>query len=275
MSYYLLDNPPASRQFYPSRVGSPTWAVGVHTTESIMDTVWIDTGAENVAGFISRRGDAGSYVVIVDSDSTVRLVPDTYTTMSIGVKGFNSATWSIALACRQSELDPDHWWTQAAIARAGAEIRRMWTEQGIDIVKAAVWRPAADALQMACLFNHGDAQPADRRDAFVRSPQQDRLQQMLVEAILGAPAPRPQEWDEMATREDLRVVVAEEGKRDCLQAHDAQGKPYGPVYMVRKDDSLYAFKDPEEHNRFVNEGFVKPVRLVNGATIQRLIELGS
>lgn len=48
MSYYLLDNPPASPRFYPSRSNTPTWAVGVHTSEG-------PTGpgcARNLAAFI-------------------------------------------------------------------------------------------------------------------------------------------------------------------------------------------------------------------------------
>jgi hypothetical protein len=96
MGYYLIDNPPASPQFYPSRNATPTWAVGVHTSEG-------PTGpgtARSLAAFIARRSDPGSYHAIVDSEETIVMVPPDYTTFSVAASGYNSRTWHICLTGR-------------------------------------------------------------------------------------------------------------------------------------------------------------------------------
>jgi len=132
MGYYLLDNPPASPQFYPSRNSTPTWAIGVHTSEG-------STGpgsARNLAAFIARRSDPGSYACIVDSEETIVLVPPDYTTFSVAADGYNSRTWHICLAGRSADLSPDDANTQAMIARAGEAIRALWTLLGIPLSNA-------------------------------------------------------------------------------------------------------------------------------------------
>ena len=194
MGFFLLDNPPRSPQFYATRNGTPTWAVGVHTSQSVLDRIAPDTGAENVAGFISRRLDPASYPCIVDTDSTVMLVPDEYTTFSVATSGYNSRTWSIAFAARVEDLDPHDPATQAMMDRAGKAIAEMWTRQGVDIRSAAYWG-GADALTRPCLFHHGDVQ-ADRSDAWARHPERSALDAMLIAAILSTPTQEEDE-DEM------------------------------------------------------------------------------
>jgi hypothetical protein len=71
---YLRAHAPVRSQFRSPRRARPTGLVVVHTAESVMDTVGPDTGAENVAAFIRRRSDPGSYHDLVDSDSAVQLV---------------------------------------------------------------------------------------------------------------------------------------------------------------------------------------------------------
>ena len=184
MGYYLLDNPPRSPQFYPSRSNTPTYAVGVHTSEG-------PTGpgsARNLAAFIARRSDPGSYACIVDSEETVVLVPPDYTTFSVAASGYNSRTWHICLAGRSAELSPDDPNTQAMIARAGEAIRTLWTLLGIPLSNAE-WI-GTDALNRPGLFCHGDVQPWDRSDAWSTHPDRQRLDQLLINAIT-PPAPIP------------------------------------------------------------------------------------
>lgn len=179
MGYYLLDNPPASRQFYPSRnptplagaSAAPTLAVGVHTVEAILDRIAPDMGAENTAGFVRRRTDPGSYAEILDLDSVIEMVPDSYTTFSVAQSGYNSRTWNIALACRVADLSADDPLTRLLIARLGQRIAAFWLRNGVDVEAACYWG-GTDALRRPCLFNHGDVQPADRSDAWSRH--QDR-----------------------------------------------------------------------------------------------------
>jgi hypothetical protein len=192
MGFYLLDNPPASRQFYPTRTSAPTFAVGVHTSEG-------PTGpgsARGLAGFISRRSDPGSYACIVDAEETIYMVPPEFTTFSVAASGYNSRTWHICLAGKSAELNPDDANTQAMIARAGAAIRDLWNAQGIAL-SAAQWI-GTEALNRPGLFCHGDVQPWDRSDAWSRHPDRGRLDQMLTDAIAPAPIPPTPEDDDMA-----------------------------------------------------------------------------
>lgn len=203
--YFLLDHPPASRQFFSSRANAATGAVGVHTTEGVLDRIAPDTGAENVAGFISRRSDPGSYAEILDTDSVVPMVPDDYTTFSVAQSGYNSRTWNIALACRADELDPDDPTTQLLIARLGERIRAYWERNGFDPVACARW-VGTGGLSGPGLFNHGDVQPQDRSDAWAKHPRRAELDQMLVAAIIG----QTPEEDDMTPEQDaiLRDVQA-------------------------------------------------------------------
>ena len=190
MGYYLLDNPPASPQFYTSRNSTPTWAIGVHTSEG-------STGpgsARNLAAFIARRSDPGSYACIVDSEETVVLVPPSFTTFSVAASNYNSRTWHICLAGRSAELSPDDANTQAMIARSGEAIRALWAFLNIPL-SSAEWI-GTDALNRPGLFCHGDVQPWDRSDAWSTHPDRARLDQLLVDAInVTPPTPSPEEDD--------------------------------------------------------------------------------
>jgi len=191
MGYYLIDNPPASPQFYPSRNATPTWAVGVHTSEG-------PTGpgtARSLAAFIARRSDPGSYACIVDSEETIVMVPPDYTTFSVAASGYNSRTWHICLTGRSADLNPDDPNTQAMIRRAGEAIRSLWALLGIDVNAAARWI-GTDALSTVGLFCHGDVQPWDRSDAWSKHPDRAALDQQLINAIRPLIPPTPQD-DEM------------------------------------------------------------------------------
>ena len=192
MGYFLLDNPPASRQFYPSRNAALTGGVVIHTTEGVGST----ESAEATARYISTRSNAGSYHCIVDWDSTILLVPDDYTAFSVASAGFNSRTWNIAFACRKDELAVDDFYTAVMFDRAGKAIVEFWQRNGFDPVASNDWI-GTDVLTRAGLCQHGEAQPRDRSDAFVGHPQQFGLGIMLNDAIARyaggiAPAPPPE-----------------------------------------------------------------------------------
>ncbi len=191
-SFYLLDNPPASRQFWPSRNAPMTGGVVLHTTEGVGG----DDSAENTAGFISRRSDPGSYHAICDWNSTVYLMPDDYTAFGVATPNYNSRCWMIALACKSSELDINDWATNVMIDRAGLAIVEFWRRNGFDPAECNDWI-GTDVLNRAGLCQHGEAQPRDRSDAFVGHPQQFGLGLLLLEAIsrhagVFTPAPPPE-----------------------------------------------------------------------------------
>lgn len=184
MGFFLLDHPPASPQFYPSRNGTPTWAVCVHTSEGPRD-------AEALAGFIARRSDPGSYSTIVDADTTIDMVPHDYTTFSIAQSGFNSRTYSVCIAGRSTDLNVNDSYTLACIDRVGAVVANLWALVGVDPQVYGCW-VGAEALHQPGLFCHGDVQ-ADRSDAWSWHPQRHQLDELLVDAVLRHSNPQEDE----------------------------------------------------------------------------------
>jgi peptidoglycan hydrolase-like protein with peptidoglycan-binding domain len=178
MGYYLLDNPPASKQFWPSRNNGISGGVVIHTTEGSGG----GSAAENTAGFISRRSDAGSYHMIVDVDSSVAMMPDDYVAFGVATSGFNSRCWMIAIGARSSDLDVNSPETRAEIDRMGAEIAAFWQRNGIDVASAAQFI-GTDVKDRPGLAHHGDVQPADRSDAWSRREDRWIFDSMLLQAI--------------------------------------------------------------------------------------------
>lgn len=178
MGYYLLDNPPASPQFYPSRNNGLSGGVVIHTTEGAGG----DTAAENTASFISRRSDPGSYHMIVDTDSSVAMIPDDYVAFGVAASGYNSRCWMIALAARSADLNPDSPYTQAEIDRMGAEIAAFWQRNGINIAEASQFI-GEGVKDRPGLAHHGDVQPWDRSDAWSRREDRWAFDAALLQAI--------------------------------------------------------------------------------------------
>jgi peptidoglycan hydrolase-like protein with peptidoglycan-binding domain len=189
MTYYLLDNPPKSRQFYTTRNSALSGGVVIHTTEGSGG----DTAAENTASFIGRRSDPGSYHMIVDTDSSVAMMPDDYTAFGVGAPGFNSSCWMIAIGARSADLNSDDPRTHSEIDRMGAEIAAFFARNGIDASEGAQF-VGEDVKNRPGLAHHGDVQSYDRSDAWSRREDRATFDAMLVAAILrhaDAPAPGP------------------------------------------------------------------------------------
>jgi peptidoglycan hydrolase-like protein with peptidoglycan-binding domain len=180
MGYYLLDNPPASRQFHPSRNNGISGGVVIHTTEGSGGA----TSAENTAGFISRRQDPGSYHVIVDSEpnAAVHLMPDDYVAFGVAASGYNSRCWMIAIAAPSAALNADSPDTQIEIDNMAREIVAFWQRNGIDVSSAAnfIGEGVKDRPGLA---HHGDVQPADRSDAWSRREDRWVFDSLLLQAI--------------------------------------------------------------------------------------------
>jgi len=197
----------------------PTGLVTVHTAEGALDRIAPDTGAENVANYITIRSDPGGYHVLVDTDSTIVMARDEMRTGHTRAGNLNGPGWGISAAVRSTEWDPDAEWTKTIIASMGAEIRAFWERQGFDPVASARWISGRDVLnaggRVVGLTHHGDVQSEDRSDAWATHPRRAELDQMLIDAIVGAaPAPPPpsppKDWFDMATKEELRTVISDE-----------------------------------------------------------------
>lgn len=221
MGFYLQDHPQRTPQHrYPRRVRTPgkpalSGGVAVHTVEGVMDTVGIDTGAENTASFIVNRADYGSYHEIHDSDSLVRMAPDDHETWHVGADAHNWHAWGISAACRTVDWDPASVWTQRTILSMGRSICEFWQRNGFDPLElASRWLTRDQFLrQEPGLILHGEAQPADRTDAWDRlpsgaqHPHKAALKRMLTEAILAAAGVTPLPPAGALTMADITVIL--------------------------------------------------------------------
>lgn len=193
MGYYLLDNPPASQQFWPSRNNGLSGGVVIHTTEGAGG----DNSAENTAAFISRRSDPGSYHCIVDSEANaaVLLMPDDYVAFGVAASGYNSRCWMIAIAAPSAALNADSPYTQIEIDNMAREIVAFWQRNGFDPVSSAQFI-GEGVKDRPGLAHHGDVQPWDRSDAWSRREDRWVFDSLLLQAIArhaggSAPAPLP------------------------------------------------------------------------------------
>lgn len=193
MGAYLIDNPPARSQF-TTRSKKPTGATILHTAESIMDTVGMDTGAENVAAFIQRRATPGSYHDLVDSDSIVNLVPYHLAAFQDGT-GSNSYALSISWACRTTDWPNMSAERRDAFLRQGAEAYRrqqIWLRaSGYPPTPIARISAANVSAGLAGFCYHGDRDPGRRSDPGMTSFPFDRFAQLCSQAIGGTPEPPP------------------------------------------------------------------------------------
>lgn len=178
MGYYLLDHG-ATRQYRTSRRAAVNGQITLHTAESILDLIGVDSGAENVAAFIARRADYGSYTLLGDRDSIITMAPFSYETWhdatrypdgtransrSIGISlAMAAADWPRLGAQHRQELI----WTMAIMAAMAADWLR--TEHGIHVPARHLTKAESDR-GLPGFIGHGDRDPARRSDPGPRFP---------------------------------------------------------------------------------------------------------
>jgi peptidoglycan hydrolase-like protein with peptidoglycan-binding domain len=178
MSFYLLDNPPASPQFHPSRNNGWQGGIVIHTTEGVGGY----DSAENTAAYIARRSNAGSYHAIADLDGVVWLMPTTYTAFGVAAPGFNSTCVQIALAARSADLDLGNGYTPTEIDFMAQAIVQAWREANFDPMQGLQFI-GENVKYGQGLAHHGDVQPADRSDAWSRSANRAEFDAYLLQRI--------------------------------------------------------------------------------------------
>lgn len=224
MGAYLIDNPPAVRQWYDKRTKPLTGCTVLHTAESVMDTVGPDTGAENVADFIRTRTTAGSYHDLVDSDTAIHLVEYRHGAFHDGT-GSNNWALSLSFACRTSD-----WRTmpaakrraflrQGAIAFARQQAYRR--SIGAPLTALRLITKAQSDAGMSGLTFHGLRDPGRRSDPGVAAPNLFPLEEFITEcrAVMSG------EEDDMPTAQEIATAVWAHplGSRDGIGPGDARG----------------------------------------------------
>lgn len=193
MTAYLVANPPARSQFRSPRRELPSGVGVVHTAENAPDVDGSDSGAENVAAFIQRRSDPGSYHDLVDADSIVNLVPydaEAYQDAT----GSNPHAYAVSAATRAAawgDMPPE--WRDATVrnmARAAANYAAwLKANYGIDIPARRISRAESDA-QIPGFISHAERDPANRSDPGAEFPWDQFLTHFA--ALTGEVDPAPQ-----------------------------------------------------------------------------------
>lgn len=215
--YLLLDNPQTRSQYgIPRRGGTtPSGVIVVHTAENRPDLDGPDSGAENVAAWLLRRPDPGSYHSLVDSDSIVRLAPthaETWHETTV-----NRHAVGVSAACRAHEwhLIPEA--RRVAIVRnlaaaAAEHARVIERDVGITVPARRITRAEAVA-KVPGFIGHGEIDTARRTDP---GPGFDWPLFLTTYAELTAPKPEPtptvHEEDEMY-KDALHAIYREHLKR--------------------------------------------------------------
>lgn len=167
--YYCEDHPnPNFAQYgWPRRKVSGV--IGVHTTESGVYFNGPDPGAENTAGYIGIRTNPGSYHVLADWDTRLKLVRPTFAAWADVTNNAHALSVSGAMnAARWRDLPPER---AAAIVRnmgiAAAELVQDAIAHGVlDQAPPARRITAQQAIDgsAAGFYGHGETNPGTRYD---------------------------------------------------------------------------------------------------------------
>lgn len=167
--YYLQDHPnPVTAQFgwQRSRVSG---VIGIHTAENNTCFQGPDPGDADVAGFISRRTDHGSYHTLCDADSRTPLVWPGYSAWADTTN--NAHAMSVSAAVRANDwaaMTPERRYAVLVqMAYAAAELTWTAVRDGLQAEVTPARRiSAAEAISgsRAGFYGHGETNPGSRYD---------------------------------------------------------------------------------------------------------------
>jgi hypothetical protein len=169
MTYTLVRHPnPYLKQYRSPRRMPLSGLIVVHSAENVPDLHPPDTGAENVAAYISRRSTPGSYHTVVDSDSIVGVMPWEWEAWHDGT-GTNPHSIGISGAFRAHQFDTlPEWWRTATVTNmalsAAAAAQWLQTTHGIVVPPRRISAAQARTGRQPGFVSHGELDPARRSD---------------------------------------------------------------------------------------------------------------
>ena len=129
MSFPLLANP--NRHYYTTRRGRILGIV-LHVTAGLEDFTPPDLGAESTIRYGLANARPASWHGIVDSDSVIDCLPDSYT--AFHAIGYNSTTLGLEIANRDAKwAGKPQRWVDATIANAAAWCRPRVAKYGLPV----------------------------------------------------------------------------------------------------------------------------------------------
>lgn len=180
MSIYYYDNHPpafALNRRSPRRAAL-SGVVVIHTAENAPDFTPPDTGAENVARFLTNRTSVGSYHRMVDSDSTVAMMP--WTDEAAGdATGTNRHAVHLSFATQAHRWPTKpKWWRDAALQRMAlvmTDFAMFVREQrGVDYTPPAKWITGDQARsRIPGIVGHMNLDPDRRSDPGHQFPRKE------------------------------------------------------------------------------------------------------
>ena len=179
MGYYLLDNPPARDQFRSPRRAPISGVVVVHNSGGRR------TSAANLAGFIQRRSDPGSYHELGNHrDDWIVMAPDDVEAYGCAT-GDNRHAWHVCLTGNDGDFAVGDAATEAGIFQLSRRIVAFWQRQGITnpVLSRTLTYDEAHNRKIPGIIHHGVIQPADRSDLWAKAPQRKALDARLLERV--------------------------------------------------------------------------------------------
>ena len=168
MAGFFLVEHGATKQYGEKRRNGAllTGTAVVHSAENFPDTAYPDLGGENVASWITRRTDYGSYHDLADSDSWIPMAPYEYecwhdrflNNWAYGVAGaFRAHEFHL---CSQEYRDR----TVENMARAAGKFVRYMREEHSIVVPIALINQSQARARVPGFLAHGTSDPGRRSD---------------------------------------------------------------------------------------------------------------
>jgi N-acetyl-anhydromuramyl-L-alanine amidase AmpD len=245
---YLDDNPPARSQFRVGRRDPVRSVIVVHTAESGTDLTGPDLKAESVAGFIVRRSTPGSYHLLGDADSIIRLI-------RFENEAFHDRTgsnrWAIGISLAMNAGDwptlPEHRRQQfVATAAEMAVIAGSWlADRGVGWPEPVLLtKQQSDRSDASGFISHGRRDPGRRSDPGVAFPWLDFFEQYRRRAPAGVFTPDSGSEiivpEQRMTWEEVQQALNDAG----FDAGTVDGDPWTKTRAAFRE-ALTAAQDPK------------------------------